>query len=230
MALPVIETLTHTLTIPSTGEEISFRPFLVKEEKLLMQAQETSDTKTMISNIKSIVNACTFDKLNFSTLTSYDFEYVFLQLRSKSIGESVDLNIQCEECEAKNKVTVNLDSIEVKFPEEKVDNTIALNDKVFLELQPLRLKDFEQLNENNITTSIVPFIASIYDDENVWKAEDQSKKDLENFVDNLSHHNLEQIQEFIENQPKLSHEVTFKCSNCGHVNKITLEGLNNFFT
>ena len=119
MPLPILETAKHTIEIPSTKEEVEFRPFLVKEEKILLQAQTTEDVNEITKVVKDIIRVCSFEKVNPNDLTIYDMEYVFLQLRAISIGENIEFSIKCEECDKKNIVTIDLTEVKVQFPRRK---------------------------------------------------------------------------------------------------------------
>lgn len=229
MPLPKLETPTYTLQIPSTKETIEFRPFLVKEEKILIQAQEGGDEKDIIRAIKNIVRVCTFEKINVDELTTYDLEYIFLQLRARSIGETVEFKLKCLECEKYNTITLDITKAEVVFPQIEVDKKISLSESVGVILKHISVKDID-IESNNITSLLIASIDSIYDDETVYPAKDCTKKELEEFVDSLSHSNLEKIQEFVQNQPKLKQTIRYKCEHCGHENEIVLSGLADFFT
>ena len=231
--LPKLEVTKYELTVPSTGDTIEFRPFLVKEEKLLMVAQESKDSKAIIRALKEIIKACTFNEINPNTLTSYDLEYIFLQLRVKSVGETAQIMLKCEECGLDNEVDVDLTTAYVEYPKEKIDPKIQLNESIGVVLKSLNVKDLEKLENtaDNVSSVIAMAIESIFDDENVYPAKDSSAKELEDFVDSLEHKHLELIQNYITNQPKLVIDIEFKCSNpdCANVNNIKLEGIQNFF-
>lgn len=228
MPLPKLETSKYTVEIPSTKKKVEIRPFLVKEEKILIQAQESEDQKQIIRAIKDIIRVCSFEKINPNDLTLFDLEYIFLQLRARSVGETVEFKVNCKECDKPNVITLDLTEVKVQFPKKKIDPKIQLNDQVGVILRPIRVKDMHKI-ENNITESIIASIESIYDEDNVYPTDDASKKELEAFVDSLSHSHLETIQEFIENQPKLEHVLEYTCTFCGHENELKLSGLADFF-
>lgn len=228
MPLPVLETSKHTIEIPSTKKKVEIRPFLVKEEKILLQAQQSNDDKEILKTIKEIIEVCSSNKINANDLTVFDLEYVFLKLRSISVGETVEFNIKCEECEKTNVVTLDLNEVEIQWPEEKIDNKIQLNDDIGVVLRPIRIKHLDKVGED-ITEAIVASIDSIYDSENVYSADESNPKELTEFVDSLSHSHLEKIQKYIENQPKLEHTLKYTCTFCGHENEYKLSGLSDFF-
>jgi len=234
MALPKLETSKYTAVIPSSKKTIEFRPFLVKEEKILMMAQESKDNLQIIGALKDIIKSCTFNTVDPSELTTYDLEYLFLQLRAKSVGETSEIKIKCDECGEYNEVSVNLSDAEVKNPNDSVDKKIELNDTVGIIMRPISLAKSEDLSkikkdEDIFINSIIASIESIYDDNGVYQTDDTSEKDLKEFVESLSHKHLEEIQKYLSAQPKLQLEVKFKCNKCGHDNSIIIEGLESFF-
>lgn len=231
MPLPKIETPTYELTVPSTGELIEFRPFLVKEEKILMLAQESGGVKDMIRALKQIISSCTFEKINPDSLASYDLEYIFLQLRAKSVGESSKFQLKCEKCGEFNPVEIDLTTIEVVFPLEKDDNTIQLTDNVGVVLRSIHLDEIENIGENveDFTKILALTIEKIFDDTQVYNSSDISNKELIEFVESLSRSQVSKIEHYIENQPYLEKVVEFQCKECGHHNSVQLRGLDSFF-
>jgi transcription elongation factor Elf1 len=231
MTLPKLESPKYEVVIPSTKKLYEIRPFLVKEEKILMIAQESNNTAQIVKAMKEIISACSFDKIKVNELTSYDVEYLFLQLRAISVGETADVKFKCSECGHENEVTINLKEVDVKYPEKEVSNKIQLSDTIGIMLKPLSLSDMSKIKENaDIVETITLVIESIYDEDSVYNSKDSSKKELYEFVESLNHTQIEKIQEYLTNQPKLSYEVKFVCSECGHENTITLEGIQSFFT
>jgi DNA-directed RNA polymerase subunit M/transcription elongation factor TFIIS len=231
MPLPILETAKHTIEIPSTKEQVEFRPFLVKEEKILLQAQTTEDVNEITKVVKDIIRVCSFEKVNPNDLTIYDMEYIFLQLRAISIGENIEFSIKCEECDKKNIVTIDLTEVKVQFPKKKAENKLQLTDEVGVILRPIRVKDIKSIGDgSDITPGIIASIESIFDEDGVYNTDDSNKKELNTFVESLNHNHLQSIQEYIQNQPKLSHTINFTCQFCGHENEHTIEGLGDFFT
>ena len=231
--LPKLETPTYSVVLPSTGEQVEYRPFLVKEEKILMIAQESNDNSAMMKALKNIIKACTFNKVNPSKCTTYDIEYLFLKLRAVSVGETAELQFKCEECGEYNTVEINLNDIELVYPDENPETDIKLTENVGIKLKPVSVDDVETLsdinNPKNFTKAIAAVIDVIYDQENVYKVSDTSEKEVLEFIDNLSHTHLEKIQGFIEKQPQLKYTVEYTCSKCGHENKVELIGMQSFF-
>ena len=232
MPLPTLESTKYTTTIPSTGEEVEYRPFLVKEEKLLMIAQESEDETQILNAMKDIVSACTFNEIKPDDCTLYDIEYLFLQLRIKSIGEASTLNLKCEKCEEYTEVSVDLSEIEVVFPKEKIESIIKLNDTVGLTLKPLTLKSSQKIkgtDEEIFNHALIQSIDTIFDENSVYNVNDVSEKEIIAFIDSMSHDNLEGIQKYISNQPELKHTIEFTCKHDKHKNKVELKGIASFF-
>ena len=231
MPLPVLEAPTYNLLVPSTKKKLKYRPFLVKEEKILMIAQEAEDENQILQAVKDIIESCTFSKINANKIPMYDLEYLFLKIRSKSVGEVISFQLKCEECGEYNKVELNLEDVEVQFPEEEIDPNIKLNDSVGITLKPINLSDIRKSKgKDAISVALISSIDTIYDSDNVYSASSCSKKELDQFVDSLSHQHLEKIQEFILNQPTLKHTIEYTCEKCGHKNSYELNGLQSFFT
>lgn len=232
MALPKLDNPTYSILIPSQDRKVEFRPFLVKEEKVLMIAQETDSDKNVLNVIKGIIKTCSFDKLDPDDLSSSDIEYIFLQLRAKSIGETVELRIKCSECDAYNAVSINLEDIEVSKT-DNIDNTIEITDSIGIVLKKMSVKNAEKIDLNDsekaFNQTLIYSIDSIYDADSVYPASESTDKELIAFIDSLSHKHLEKIQAYIQDVSKLQHTVKFKCKECGHKNEITIEGIDSFF-
>jgi DNA-directed RNA polymerase subunit M/transcription elongation factor TFIIS len=233
MALPKLENPTYAFNVPSLNRKVEFRPFLVKEEKVLMMAQESQDEKKILKTVKDIISACSFGKLNPDECAASDLEYLFLQLRAKSVGETVSVKIKCSECDNYEKCVINLEEIALSEPKD-LDNTIEITDSIGLILKTISLSDAEKINkkdtEKAFNQTIMYSIESIYDSDNVYPASESTEKELIEFIDSLSHKHLEKIQSYIQNVPKLQHECQFKCTQCGHDNVTILEGIESFFS
>jgi len=231
MPLPVLETTTYNLVVPSTKKKLKFRPFLVKEEKILLIAQESESENQILQAVKDIIESCTFSKIDVNKIPMYDLEYIFLKIRAKSVGEVVSFQLKCDECGEYNKVELNLEDVEVQFPEEEIDSNIKLNDSVGITLKPINLSDVKKSKgKDAISEALTASIDSIYDSDNVYSASTCSKKELDAFIDSLTHQHLEKIQKYILNQPTLKHTIEYTCEKCGHKNSYELSGLQSFFT
>ena len=234
MALPQLNSATYELTVPSTGELVKFRPYLVKEEKILMLALESSDENQILNATADIVKACTFNKVDSMSLPMVDLEYIFLKLRSKSVGESATLGLKCTECGNFNNVTIDLESIEAKIDND-VSPKIQLTDQVGLMMKWPSVKDIQKNSrgtESQIDTVfgvITASIDSVYDAENVYPASDSTPEELTAFLESLNQEQFGKIQKWFESMPKLSKQMSFDCEKCSHHNNVLLEGLTSFF-
>ena len=230
MALPKLEVPKYELTVPSTGETVEYRPFLVKEERVLMMAQESNDSTQIISALKTIIESCTFGKIKPNLLTTYDAEYIFLRLRAKSVGENVEFMLKCEEDGHPMKIEINLMDVEVTEAKE-VSSKIMLTDEVGLTLKPITLGKSKNLikDETDVSSILSAVIDTIFDNDGVYNADETSQKELDEFINSLSHEQVAQIQNYIESLPVLEHIITWQCPKCGHKNEVTLRGLQDFF-
>lgn len=232
MALPKIASPEYELEIPSTKEKITYRPFLVKEEKLLLLAQESDNQNEINRALKNIVKNCTFEKVDPNDLAMFDLEYVFLNIRSKSVGEIVELKLLCEDDgETYADVSIDLNDVKVDFSKEHT-NIINLVDNVHLVMD---YPHFDSINvaEKSETEGLFNIIKSsikqIVEGETIYERADFSEKELDEFLDSLTSEHFKNIQNFFETMPRLRHEVRFKNPNTKKQNKVILEGLNAFF-
>jgi rubrerythrin len=237
MALPVMTTPTYELVIPSTKQKVKFRPFLVKEEKALMIAQQSEDSSVMYNTLKSVANTCMFDKVDIDKLAMFDIEYVFCQLRAKSVGEESELVFSCLECndpKGKTKINIDLSTLSVQFDENHKQN-IDLFDNVGIKMKYPgvdlldKVSALSESNTDAIFEVIVQSIDSIYTDDEVFPASEQTKQELSDFLENLTQEQFKKIQNFFETMPKLEKQLEFDCPNCGYHHKMTLQGLESFF-
>jgi phage FluMu protein Com len=234
MSLPIITSPKYTLDIPSTGVAIEYRPFLVKEEKVLLIAQESQEQSQIMTAIKDVIRACTYGKIDPDALASYDLEYIFIKLRAKSVGEISTVGIKCSECDAVNNVDIDLDKITVSsaLPESK----IQLTDSIGVSMKPMNMKDLSRIaSKKNVTAadqmidSVIACIEHIYDSTTIYLKENSTRAELESFIGSLSRAQMQKIESFIMNLPKVEHTVEFKCSKCKHDNTHTISGVQAFF-
>lgn len=229
MALPVISTPKFELALPSDGSKISFRPFLVKEEKILMMAVESDDQVEMGKAVCKIVNDCVDQDIDASNLPIFDLEYLFLNLRGKSVGETVDLKMKCEHCDSENLVRVDLTDLPIFRPDGH-EPKVELTDTVGM---VMRCPSFVQVSEaegnKDPLALIYKCIDYVYDDKMVYKSSEVTEADLSNFIDGLNHKQLESVNQFFETMPRIEKEITFKCTSCKKKNKMVLKGLQDFF-
>lgn len=238
MPLPTIATPTYELELPSTEKTIKYRPFLVKEEKLLVLALETEDTKEISNAIKAVLKNCIQTKgIKVESLPTFDIEYLFLNIRGKSVGEEIQVNlIAPDDGETSVPVTINIDEIKVQKPEEHT-NKIKLDDNLMMEM---KYPSLDQFIKNNFDMSgnvgidqsfelIASCVDKIYTDEEVWVAADVTKKELIDFLEQMNSIQFKQIERFFETMPKLSHEITFTNPKTKVESTVVLEGLSSFF-
>ncbi len=238
MPLPKINTPIYELTIPSTKKKIRYRPFLVKEEKVLIIAMESEDPKQIANAVKDVISACVLSRgIKVQDLSTFDIEYLFLNIRGKSVGEDVELMITCpDDGETKVPVTVNLDEIQIQS-DPKHSRDIKLDDNLSLRMKYPSMNEFIKNNFNQtgeIKVSdtfdlIVSCIDQIYNEEESWPASDSTKKELLEFVEQLNTKQFKEVETFFETMPKLSHTIQVKNPNTEVESDIVLEGLTSFF-
>lgn len=238
MPLPKIVTPTYSLEIPSIKKEIKYRPFLVKEEKILIIAMESEDPKQIAEALKTVIGNCIITRgIKVDQLSIFDIEYIFLNVRGKSVGEDVDVLLTCpDDGTTQVPVTINLDDIGVVVkPEHSRD--IKLDDTLMLRMKYPSMKEFIKNNFSNdggmgvddTFEMIVSCIDQIYSEEESWPASDSTKKELEEFLEQLTSQQFKEIEKFFNTMPKLSHTISIKNPNTGVESNITLEGLTSFF-
>ena len=236
MALPKLTTPTYELELPSTDEKIKYRPFLVKEEKILMMAMESKSSADITQAVKDIVMECTFNKIDISSMPMFDVEYIFLQIRSKSVGEVSKLKLLCPDDE-KTYADVELDLNQVKVQVgDDHTNKIKLNDGMGMIMRYPTIDSFKESGIKNITATnmlevISTCILQIYEEDGkkVYDPKDQTQKELTDFIEQLNTKQFKDVQNFFETMPKLKHEITIKNPKTKKESKITLTGLNDFF-
>ena len=238
MPLPKVNTPTYELVLPSTNKKIKYRPFLVREEKILIMALETEDVKQITSSVIEILNACILTRgIKIEKLATFDIEYLFLNVRAKSVGESIDVNVTCpDDNKTTVEVKVDIDSIKI-IKNKNHKNTVKLDDTLSLKLN---YPSIEQFIENNFESKgsevtstldmIISCIDMIYNDEESWNATETSKKDLEEFVEQLNTKQFRVIEGFFDTMPKLSHSIKVKNPKTDVESTVVLEGLAAFFS
>ena len=240
MPLPKVNTPTYELVLPSSGKKIKYRPFLVREEKILIMALETEDTKQITQSVIDILSSCILTKgVVIEKLATFDIEYLFLNVRSKSVGEKVELNVTCpDDGKTSVPVTIDIDSIKIK-KDKNHKNTIKLDDSLSLKLKYPSMEqfissNFETAEENNneIKTTldmITSCIDMIYNEEESWNASESTKKELEDFIDQLNTKQFKLIEDFFATMPKLTHTIKVKNPETNVESTVRLEGLASFF-
>ena len=238
MPLPKIATPTYELVLPSNNKTIKYRPFLVKEEKLLVLALESEDSKQITNAIKAVLSSCIKTRgVKVETLPTFDIEYLFLNIRGKSVGEVIEVNLYAPDDGVTSvPVEINIDDIQVN-KDENHTNKIQLDDTLMLEMRYPSLDQFIDNNfdvggEVNLEKSfelIAASIETVYNDEEVWSASDCTKKELVAFLEQMNTLQFKKVEKFFETMPKLSHEVTFINPKTKKENTVLLEGLTSFF-
>ena len=239
MPLPKINTPTYDLTLPSTGKKIKYRPFLVKEEKILIMALETEDISQITNAIVEILNDCILTKgVSVSKLATFDIEYLFLNVRAKSVGETVEVNVLCpDDNKTSVQMEINLDDIKVQKTRGH-KNIIKLDDQYSMKLKYPSLDEFinsnfesnEESDVNKSMNMITSCIEMVYDKEESWAASDSTQQELEEFIEQLNSKQFKSIENFFETMPKLSHKVKVTNPTTEVESEVVLEGLASFFT
>jgi hypothetical protein len=237
MPLPKISTPTYELALPSTGKKIKYRPFLVREEKVLIIAMESEDEKQIAEAVKDVISNCIITKnVKVDELSTFDIEYLFLNIRGKSVGEDVEVLVTCpDDGETQVPTVINLDEIKVQKGKGH-SRDIVLDDALTMRM---KYPSMEQFIKNNFGATeltvestfevISSCIEQVFNEEESWSTSDCTKKELNEFLEQLSSKQFKEIENFFETMPKLSHTVTVKNPNTGVESEIVLEGLNAFF-
>ena len=241
MPLPKINTPTYELVLPSSGKKIKYRPFLVREEKILIMALETEDQKQITRAVIDILSSCIITKgIKLDKLATFDIEYLFLNVRSKSVGEQIEVNITCPD-DGKTSVPINVDIDSIKIQKNKGHtNIVRLDDSLSLKLKYPSMEqfistNFESAEENGseIKTTldmIISCIDTIFNEEESWPASESTKKELEEFLDQLNTKQFKMIEDFFATMPKLTHTLKVKNPKTNVESTVKLEGLASFFT
>ena len=246
MGLPTIAVPEYTLTIPSTGKEIKYRPFLVKEEKILLIALESEDDAEVINAIKNIIQSCIFGDYDVSSMPTFDLEYIFLQLRAKSKGEVIDLKYECPKCKIEIEVHVNTNDVQIQLTKGHT-NKIELTEElgVIMKYPTIELQSAvaqfadEKRQIEGIFQMISSSIEMIYDKENTYPVKDHTEEEINTFLESLTDEHFQKISTFFDTMPKLEHKIQVNCTNkvgkgknkskCGYKEEQTLSGLQSFF-
>lgn len=241
--LPKIDVPIYTVKLLSTGKPVRFRPFTVKEEKLFLMTNETDDVKAILETTKQVLNNCILDEVDIENLPMFDIENIFLNIRARSVGETIKLNYKCnnivtnekgEDSKCDNLVNIELNVLEIK-PEEngQHDKKIVISENVGIVMKYPSFKLFENVNlsddPNSIIETALKCIDYIYDKDNIYYSKDIPKQELDEFIDSLQSKDLEKIKKFFETMPKLKKQVHFKCKKCEYEENINVEGIESFF-
>lgn len=236
MALPRLnDSPNYDLVIPSMKKSVGFRPFLVKEEKILLMALESDDQKQILNTVINTIKACVTEDIDTTRLTTFDIEYMFLKIRAKSVGETSTIVMKCNECESSNDIALNIDDVEIEVPD--ISNTIELDNQISLEM---KWPTFDNIVKDDILSSessvdqIFGLIRSSIDviktNEERFSAKDQTAQELDSFIESMNNQQFTKVREYVEKMPKLTHDVAFTCKKCNHQNNIVVEGMQSFFS
>jgi len=239
MALPVITTPEYFLELPSNGKKVKYRPFVVREEKVLLLALETEDISEMSNAVKNVLSSCVkAENLNIDTLPTFDIEYLFLNIRGKAVGEDIEVNILCpDDGETYVMTKIFIDEIKVHKNPEHVTK-IKINDNLMMEMKYPALEqfiksNFDFENKKNQLDQSLDLIAScvdkIYNEEEVWTSADVTKTEIVNFLEDMNSNQFRMIEQFFETMPKLQHKIKIRNPNTKIESEITLTGLADFF-
>ena len=240
MPLPKISAPTYELVLPSSGRKVKYRPFLVKEEKILVIALESEDTKQITNAIKNVISNCILSKgIRIEKLATFDIEYLFLNVRAKSVGETVDVNVTCpDDGVTQVPLQIDIDSIKVQ-KNEKHTNIIKLDDNLSIQMNYPSLTQFIESNfelsgvDSDLEKSldvIIACIGQVYNEEESWDASECTKKELKDFVEQMNSKQFKEIETFFDTMPKLSHKIKVKNPETEVESEVVLEGLASFFS
>ena len=236
MALPQVNSSRYSTKLPSTGVEIEYRPYLVKEEKIMMVALESKDNKQIVGAMKDVAQACILTDVDVDKLTAFDLEWMFLQLRSKSVGEKADVKLKCqvEGCGGMNDVSIDLSDVEMDDYEP--NRVIQLNSDVGVQMVYPSVSLVEKYDEDKLKNvdgifdMIIDCLDTIYDKDDVYQVKDERREDVRDFVESLTSGQFSQLAEFMQKIPMVKKQVEWCCSKCEANNKMELRGLQSFFT
>jgi hypothetical protein len=243
MALPKLDVPIYTVNLISTGKPIRFRPFLVKEQKLFLMASESEDAKEIIKTIRQVLKNCIIDEIDIDNLPTFDLEYLFMNLRARSVEEVVELKYKCnnnvkdsegneKKCGGEVSYTLNLLDIEpTKNPNHTNKIQITENLGICFKYPTFEMmQKYDDMTESEIMLSVVTdCIDYIYDKEQIYYAKDSTKEELQEFIDNLQQKDIEKFERFFDTMPEIKKDIHFKCGKCSYEEDITLKGIQNFF-
>jgi hypothetical protein len=229
MALPKLETPTYELILPSTGHKILYRPFLVKEYKILLTSLE-SESSEISRIVLELIDACTFNKINIRDLSNFDTEFIFLNLRARSVGEIANLTLKCTNCSHTMDYELDITKASIKKDPDHT-NKIKITDKIWAEMRYPKFDEimeiYKNFNNDKIVGMLCDCIQRVYTEDQYY--EEFTKEELIEFVNSFSKEQFERLEKFFLTMPKVYQEIHKVCDNCSHENKVTLEGLQNFF-
>ena len=227
MSLPKLNVTIHETVLPSTDTVIKFRPFLVKEEKLLLTALEDTTQSSMMNAIKGIINNCVQEKIDVDKLPIFDIEYLFLQLRAKSVGEEIEVGIKCPKCEFSIPTTINTDDIKVSKPEGH-NRKIMITDEIGVMLS-YPVMTTEGITSEDGMAIVKDCIDMIFTEEETHERGSFAEEELDEFIDSLTSEQFAKLKDFYDTMPQLTHVAKYTCNTCGEEKETTIQGLDSFF-
>ena len=232
--LPKLATPKYDMIVPSTGESITYRPYVVKEEKLLLIAMESQDEKQIENAITEVIETCIVNKIKVKDLTAFDIEFLFLTLRGKSVGEGIKLQMPCEHCQEPNEVKIDLNKLQVKNNDfDNKDLQIKINDEITLDLRWPTMSDRGSVNTDSGTEALIHMVAksigTLYHGEDTISMSDTPFKEVLEFVESLSSTQFNLCMEVLAKTPYTGYDIEFTCKKCGKENKKELKGMADFF-
>ena len=234
MALPKLDTPTYQLELPSNQQVVKYRPFLVKEQKILMMAQDADDKEDSYNMLAEIVDGCTFNNVDIKTMPIFDFEYLFMKIRCKSVGESTELSVLCpDDNETRVPITVNLDGIDVQV-EDGHSNVVGVNDSIKIVMRYPTVNDIKSVGEaetlNNVMTLLKVCINEIHDGDTIHNMIDVTSKELDEFIDSLPTETFEKMATFFDTMPKLTHVIEVMNPKTEVTSEVVIQGMESFFS
>ena len=236
MALPQVNSSRYSTKLPSTGVEVDYRPYLVKEEKIMMVALESKDNKQIVKAMKDVAAACIYNDIDMESFTVFDLEWIFLQLRSKSVGENANVNLKCleEDCNGMTEVSIKLD--EVEMDDYDPNRIVQMNDNVGIQMRYPSVSLMEQYDEEKLQSVegafdlIIDCLETIYDKDNVYHVKDEKREEVKEFVEALTSTQFKILADWLKKIPTVRKDIEWCCSKCEANNKLELRGLQSFFT
>ena len=233
MTLPKIATPKYPITVPSTKKSTFFRPFLMKEQKVLMMALESNNQDQIFQSMCDIIRVCVDGIDNPASMPMFDLEYLFLKIRSKSVGELIDVTVKCPKCGKSQPKQINLDEVEVAFS-EGFTNKVFITDKLGVVLKYPCLKDtskdFTKMGAEEIIRYVCDSVDTVFDEENTYARKDFTQEEITNFIESMNTSQFEKIAEFYRNLPQLQKNIDCQCGGCSTDFKVDFRGLQDFFT
>lgn len=233
MPLPTLGIPRYRITIPSTKKEVTFRPFLVKEQKALYMALESQDQNQILDAMCGVVSDCVDGLGNPQNMPMFDIEYLFLKIRAKSVGEIIDLKAKCPKCSKYNEINIDLDQVEVKFP-ENISNKIMLNERIGITMRYPCITDvnldIRDMNLEQVLKFVASSIETVFDDTTVYNRKDFTEEEINKFVESMTNHQFDLVSKFYLNIPRIKKDIECTCLHCKHEFTAAFSGLQDFFT